>query len=287
MWSEYKTEDVIKIPRLYSLFTRYRENGYSFGGETHDFWECLCVLKGEISVTAGERLYVLSEGDMVFHKPLEMHKYEVLSDGAEILVFSFDLEGILCDFFKEKVFRLDYNHGEIIKKITQNMELARKKGIENNLKGHTIEHLISMPEIFQLTVEYIKILLLQLHYKSHTVSLINNKDTKLFKALVEYMKNNITENISVKTLAEEFFVSESTVKRIFKNNIGMGPHSYFFKLKIIEAVEYLKEGLSVGDIASKLGFCDSAYFSTAFKREMGQTPTEYISGNKNAADRRN
>ncbi|MFR8247997.1 MAG: hypothetical protein ACLVAT_01505 [Lachnospiraceae bacterium] len=30
-------------------------NTYHFHGESHDFWEFLCVDKGEVTVTAGEK----------------------------------------------------------------------------------------------------------------------------------------------------------------------------------------------------------------------------------------
>ena len=57
MHQSYSVKEQIYISKLYSLFIRRRKRGYSFAGETHDFWECLCVLNGEICVSANERVY--------------------------------------------------------------------------------------------------------------------------------------------------------------------------------------------------------------------------------------
>ena len=46
---------------------------YQFSGESHDFWEFLCVDKGEVVVTAGDTSHVLTRGQIIFHKPNEFH----------------------------------------------------------------------------------------------------------------------------------------------------------------------------------------------------------------------
>ena len=57
--------DAVKITTFYSFFCRHYENTYRFLGETHNFWECVLVRKGEISVSADERIYHLKENEMM------------------------------------------------------------------------------------------------------------------------------------------------------------------------------------------------------------------------------
>ena len=67
----------IHITSMHSLFKIHYECGFEFPGETHDFWECLYILDGELCVSADERIYNMSQGELIFHKPLEFHKFIV------------------------------------------------------------------------------------------------------------------------------------------------------------------------------------------------------------------
>ena len=49
---------------------------------------------------------------------------------------------------------------------------------------------------------------------------------------------------------------------------------YFNRLKIEKAKQYLKEGNSVKETALRLGFYDTNYFSTVFKRITGNSPNK-------------
>ena len=53
------------------MFEPRRECGYEFKGETHDFWEYMYVVKGSIFAVAGEKVYILNEGEIIFQKLLK------------------------------------------------------------------------------------------------------------------------------------------------------------------------------------------------------------------------
>ena len=58
-------------------------------------------------------------------------------------------------------------------------------------------------------------------------------------------------------------------KRIFDKYAGVPVHKYFVTLKMQEATRLLEQGETTDYIALKLGFSSQAYFSKAYKREMG------------------
>ena len=96
MYSPFKVPEAIRISNMYSLFCVHHPHDYTFEGEVHDFWECLFVVSGELRVVGDERVYILKENDFIIHKPLELHKFTVLSEsGAEVFIFSFDAVGAL------------------------------------------------------------------------------------------------------------------------------------------------------------------------------------------------
>jgi AraC-like DNA-binding protein len=88
-----------------------------------------------------------------------------------------------------------------------------------------------------------------------------------------------------RVLAQEHGMSESTFRRVWKREIGPPPHQYFNTLKIRRSCRYLVEtDLSVGEIATKLGYEDVLYFSRKFHHEVGMTATHYrkTHGGRNA-----
>ena len=74
---------------------------YSFPGESHDFWEFLCVDKGEVEITADNRAYTLKKGEIIFHKPNEFHTVRANGKIApNLVVISFDCTSPCMDYFQ-------------------------------------------------------------------------------------------------------------------------------------------------------------------------------------------
>ena len=95
IWTPYKIHEQIHISEMYSFFKFDYDKSYYFAGEMHAFWECVYVASGEICAIADDRMYNLSQGSLIFHKPLETHKFHITSDEtATIIIFSFSAEGV-------------------------------------------------------------------------------------------------------------------------------------------------------------------------------------------------
>ena len=101
----------------------------------------------------------------------------------------------------------------------------------------------------------------------------SDPDAKIFEKAVGYMNRNVFENISVSSIAEHCNISISSAKRIFEKYGGLPIHRYFLMLKMQKATELLQSGMSVSDTAERLNFCSQAYFSKAYKRETGLSPS--------------
>ncbi len=94
--------------------------------------------------------------------------------------------------------------------------------------------------------------------------------------LKEYIANHLTENLSLRELAELVYLSESQVIRIFKRDLGITPYEYILYPKMQQAKLMLRRtGLMVKEIAYQLGFTDEHYFTYLFKQRVGKTPTAY------------
>ena len=102
------------------------------------------------------------------------------------------------------------------------------------------------------------------------------KASKEAVTLKSYIDMHIEERISVKTLSELIYRSESQTIRIFKQNYKKTPYEYLLDGKINRAkILMTNTNISVKETAYRLGFSDEHYFSGIFRKKTGFSPTEY------------
>ena len=100
-------------------------------------------------------------------------------------------------------------------------------------------------------------------------------DTNIDKALA-FIQENIESVFSIKDVANICFLSESHFKSKFKSTTGLSPLDYIQRKKIERAKELIHSGqLSMTEIAMRLGFSSSQYFSSVFKKYTGKKPSQF------------
>lgn len=277
IYPAHRIEERIKIPILYTFFTRHYENDYVFPGEVHDFWECVCVMDGNISASGNGRVYNLCPGDIICHKPMELHKFCIESkSGAELLIFSFSAEGPATEHLKEKMFHLSEAEKEDISALMKYVD--SKADAKETPSGSFRDYLkTSNPPAayLQIISTYIQRLLLSLADEGEIVMASDSPEAVIFSSAVSYMKSCVSENLSVSDVAKHCNISLSGLKRIFSKYAGMGVHKYFLILKFQTAARLLGSGMNVTDVAEALGFSDQGYFSRSFLRETGALPSKF------------
>ncbi|MDD5674292.1 MAG: AraC family transcriptional regulator [Chitinivibrionales bacterium] len=109
-----------------------------------------------------------------------------------------------------------------------------------------------------------------------------NKKGKIYPGLfglsevIGHCERRYAERIRMADLTKIACMSESRLLRAFKNATGFSPIDYLIRLRIRHACAYLHQGnLTISEIAYRVGFNDSNYFSRQFKRAMGLAPREY------------
>lgn len=276
IWIPHNVNEQIHIDGFFSFFERHYDNGYSFPGETHNFWECVYVLDGSICVSGDERVYNLSTDEIIFHKPLELHKFYVNSDnGATLLIFSFSLTGPLSDSLKNMVFKLPDDQKEIVTSLRSYMYHCQSSRVPEELSYlNYIFPFEEIPTYSQMITTYIYQLILSLLASGNVAEVSTAPEALIFGKAVNYMNSEICGQPSVPEIARYCNVSESSLKRIFYKYSGISIHKYFLKLKIKAATKLLENDSGVAETAEKLGFSSQAYFSAVFKRETGLCPSD-------------
>jgi len=90
------------------------------------------------------------------------------------------------------------------------------------------------------------------------------------------MHTAFDEDISVKAIADQVFISASYLAALFKKETGLTVNEYLTSIRLQKATEMLIEtDKRVIDISLDVGYRDSRYFSRLFKDMFGILPTEY------------
>lgn len=94
--------------------------------------------------------------------------------------------------------------------------------------------------------------------------------------VLHYMNDNVERKLTISELAGMAGLSKSYFYRQFYKQMSVSPIEYFIRMKINKAaILLLKTSMSISQIAAKLGFGSSEYFSRTFKRVLGITASEF------------
>ena len=104
-----------------------------------------------------------------------------------------------------------------------------------------------------------------------------NKMQKIVQEALQYIRKNYSDdNLTIVTLAEKAGYSTSYFARMFNDVTGSFINDYIRKFRIDKAKSLLVEtNLTVGEIATLVGYANTNYFYYAFKKETGMTPISY------------
>jgi len=108
------------------------------------------------------------------------------------------------------------------------------------------------------------------------ISTGRSKINERFRAVVDYIRKNITADITPSQLSQIACMSKSVFYRAFNNEFGTTPNNMILQEKIRHAKMLLEaEDLHIREVCFSSGFSDPNYFSRVFKKIEGMTPGEY------------
>lgn len=141
---------------------------------------------------------------------------------------------------------------------------------KNGLK-HTAENISDLKVLIYPLCHMLQLLQLTLGEMPE----IQSKN-KTFDSILAYVQRNMTQNISLRDIANACVCSESTVSHLFKEYTGRSVKRYISDLRIKQAQKLLlASDMPITNISLLCGFSDSNYFSATFKKATGISPTRY------------
>ena len=130
----------------------------------------------------------------------------------------------------------------------------------------------------ELLVKELVLCLIQAQNRQELVLLDGPTDpwNTRFKAVVEYIRRNLTEPISVTRLCELACMSRSAFYRAFTLRFGIAPNQMILQERINFAKQLLADPVTnVKEVCYACGFTDPNYFIRMFKKHEGTTPGRF------------
>ena len=108
------------------------------------------------------------------------------------------------------------------------------------------------------------------------IRLARFSNKKIIDSIRHYVDQHFASEVSLTTLSNLFHINSAHLSETFKSHVGQNFSEYLVHLRMEKAKHLLKEDqLKIIDVANLVGFSNSGYFSTVFKKQFGQTPVEF------------
>jgi len=103
-----------------------------------------------------------------------------------------------------------------------------------------------------------------------------NKSQLPIRMAKQYIQNNYSQQVSLEEVAEAINLSPAYLSTMFKKERGINFSDYLISCRMEAAKELLKTTeLPIADVAEKVGYADSRYFSKTFTKVVGLKPSTY------------
>lgn len=102
------------------------------------------------------------------------------------------------------------------------------------------------------------------------------KQLAYLRTVLEMIDLHLYEQMTLEQLADAVGLSSKYFCRFFQNMTGQKPFAYINALRIEHACDiFIREKVTVKEVAARLGYKDINYFIKTFKRYRGMTPKKY------------
>lgn len=259
-----------RITGFYSAFDVQWNSNFTFLGESHNFWEIVTVLSGEVEIVEDGRIYQLSASQMICHAPNEFHR--IKSAGGtdpHVLIMSFAHKGQVPEKLGTGIFRLS---APLLEEYQEIFRLFHP---------FVTQSLAALPDEAQNIDAYVGLrrleaFLIRLSQTETTnAQLSNSASAAEYRKLVRTMRERLLQGITLAELAKTHHISQSYVKKLFHTYAGVGAMTFFSNLRIKEIQRLLDAGESLNEIAEQMNFSSTAYLSGFFKKHVGVSPAKY------------
>lgn len=258
----------------------------SVGLHYHDFYEIYFFLNGQVEFRVEGRSYRMEPGDLLLIKPQALHQAVIGPDTTyERMVLWIDrnylsslstpsLDLTTC-FGSDTAGPINLLRPPKVQQVSLGHMLSR---LNREYQGHHPGGEIYAQGLLQQFLVEVNRLSLQA-----TSRIRKMDDPDLVTQVLAYIGIHYRENITLESLANEFYVSKYHLSHEFSHRVGTSIYRYVIFRRLMLAREMIASGSAPGDIYQFCGFGDYANFYRAFKSEYGISPRQFAAETRDSS----
>lgn len=246
----------------------------------HDFDKILVFYKGDITYTIEGKAYSPIPGDIILVPQGDTHKVESEINTVYARLVIYLSPGYLSSV-TEKGRSLRDCFLCVKERYSNVVRQNEKKESELLILANQMKQAVKNSEEPMFENLWLKTCLLQFlicldrKMEDDSINFINTNhcDNKIVE-IIRYLNYHLTEDISIDSLSELFFISKYHMMRRFKEETGYTIGNYINQKRLLYARELLKQGESVTRVYLDSGFRDHSTFVRAYKQMFHEVPSK-------------
>ncbi len=273
----YQIKKVFSVSDLKTIEQFELKKGASFPKESHDFHEFVFVNEGVITCTLNDKEEHLQQNDFLLILPNTKHEY-YFNEKSDIYIICFKCKSDILEIIA-KTIKLNAYQCSLVNRIFFEAENSFEFPFDTKivLKENAVFGAQQLVEnlIEELLIQILRGNLADLKPVKDSDELQNN----IIQDIIGILKDNIYGNLTLTEICRKVYYSSTFLNDLFKKKKNSTIMKYYTVLKLDEAKNLLKSGMSTSEIAEKLCFEDANYFSKVFKKYTGITPFQFKKNN--------
>ncbi|MBO5713850.1 MAG: helix-turn-helix domain-containing protein [Clostridia bacterium] len=239
---------------------------------SHEFYELYFLLDGKRNFFTKNKMFVVEENTLIVVPPYSFHKteggaYRRINVNVSPSLLTPTQNEFLMKISDKTAIKMSKDFSETIKTLLMQGVQAQKRSTPD--KGDNLLAITKTVLLLLSTQDTVSLAAASTAYKP------NDVPAEFLKVLY-YINNNLTKQISLKSLCDEFYLSKVTLCKKFKEVMHCSIMDYVNGLRLNKAKSMLREtNKSMEDIAEECGYSSANYFGLVFKRDMGISPLNY------------
>ncbi len=267
--------EVIRYPQISGLNIFFDTVDYRTP-HIHPEWELILLVENALSVTCGQKNYLVQPGELMLFSPNQPHEFHRVGESCTFLCLQISSQGlaqvypaidrlVVDDLFPRRhLSEVDY---EALKKSMLDLICA---------------YLRQEPcyELYCLGQGSMLLHLLLSGMPHHTLSAgelsSRDKSNARLKRLIRFVDDNYMHKIRLSDFAEMEECSVSYLSHFVKDTLNQSFQEYVNTVRFNCACKLIASGKRrMLDVCVESGFSDYRYFSRTFQQQVGMTPEEY------------